>query len=601
MPKLTTHLDYSISPRTRRSTFSEESGAIIWFVAATVVAMLTFLAAMMSIGQAKIIRAELQAAADASAHAATTTLCGTRKCFQEALEVAIQTINKHIIHGSLDTDKKISLSAPTNEFISPDWIENDYEIRIHRGIWTNTRGPFSQPDADGFESVEGNWWTQNPGLPRFIAANSVKVSIQRKDVSSWLSLLPGNSFNIEADAIASRYDGQATCVAPFAITACSLLNNFYSEPTMEYHPEGDYMVSRSFTGLDRHCLSPTECAMPTYFWRYTGSDPPLWATYNPGEEPVPGEPFYRLTWGGTNFRPYDGLCIWTTYGMSTEGAHYGVVGIPGFPYNRPSDANEARIRQMLQSDDFCSDDLSRAFIGQMYYFVENGLREPETDDALWGQISNRNRGPDAYHPTYRDEFGDTFNVNWTLSNNHPSINVCAPHFEWGNCNSRRWGWGGRWGGCSGGGPCTPDRDPSQCFIGFYTNPDGVKVSYDTTVWKIKVPVIANRRGPCGYTRDLIWGNGPWESIDPNRETWEIVRFKTAIFIDSDIGQDPPVDPDPSCFPPPPEVYRHVSYNDSPATEMFPLNATSGPNYLGGTGALQLREGGNKRKTSQWEH
>ena len=553
-----------------------ESGAIVSLLTILIALLVGLAIFVMSLAHKNIVRNELQSAADAAALSAANALCGNKKCFNLAPRIAMSVLAKHEVHANLIGDKHIPEIVLTDSEIvnsAPDGIskhEGDFIVRVERGRWLPDRTP-------RFTSYEDAWQSLTPGrgIPRAMAANSVLVELTRENVGilplGALGSLAGTTISVRSRAITGPIG--PTCVAPFAIPACSLANGYYA-----FSDEGEpvptrYCIrDRYFTKTARHNVSGAVSykrppSFPYSFMEFRAEYPTFRSHLDVGAQPE--DPFPDIgfmvpdyindegTYQGWDIAQHvfgdsaTSMCTFTNGEQREwEMGMYGVVGLPG------TTPDEASIRAMFANRNFCAHANAEASLGNPFFILKEGLRDSLTEDELWRQITNFGLGRELpAHPSLIDVFTNQVMLTEVGIGPQSSSSFCGYpsdfKYDTGICNSRRIGWGGRWGG-------TPDPT-SDCFIGFYDDTTGIPNDFTTPVWKISVPVIAHPdMNPCISAVDgaSIY-RGAWEE-DPDvlGDGWEIIGFLQAIIYDVDVGRPPHQIPDSACFPPSPP-YGHT--------------------------------------------
>jgi hypothetical protein len=308
-------------------------------------------------------------------------------------------------------------------------------VKIERGIWWN--GGVAGSTDKAFESMEGDAWaTKYPGLPAYVMANAVRVSIRRPHLHFNSALFSGGSFSLERVAVAIKGSTETVNVAPFAIPVCDLLDGkleYYGQDTPTNLCRGD----RYFVRADRYQNLRTDnstwpgaypldsIGVPSFPWQPCNENftPQLWQYYESGMAyfetssdlqtyvgqygwqygdsyalPITSEDGISCAeiHGANQFFPPAGID--PTFSASFAGKqtfprgddepsqrtdNFGVVGLPNFS----GTDLEATIRNTLQSPND-HNPLWPASIGDPFKVLPNGLSDVYFDSAIWDTISN---------------------------------------------------------------------------------------------------------------------------------------------------------------------------------------------------------------------
>jgi hypothetical protein len=464
-------------------TLDSERGAVL-VIAVLLLVVIVFVVSMsLNIGYSNVIQTDLQVAADSAAVSSAGALCASKACWRNAREVALETLESHVLRGSILTKAKVDFTGLENQ-LSTRWEFDGIRVTVQRGRWW--------PDRSEFESMESpdatQWQANHPGIPNIIGANAVRVTISRPSVLMFLNPFSSageTGYSVFAEAIAAGGKQEDVCIAPFAYPMCSLINE-----------DGDFdattscQFDRFLTESKRYCPPNTDCdVVPGAFWNPLPMNPedfdPMSMSHSGnGVENCP--PFFWAgdlkeywhcplssdpTWtpsfvgyqlqsmmtGGSTTNLSNVSQEWTDvrgymsqvpkflvrgtrfnvpligedeYGpgqpMGRASDQFGLVGLPVGPGIPSIDGanDEEEIRTVLSSSPPC---LS-ARIGQRFKILAEGLQEPESDTVIWEQISNQLNGSQATHPKMVDtDLGYpavTYrhrydNIHWGIRDTHP--------------------------------------------------------------------------------------------------------------------------------------------------------------------------------------
>lgn len=249
-----------------------------------------------------------------------------------------------------------------------------------------------------FQSLEEPFGVDNPGIPVFLAANAVRVSIRRQ-----VNVTPGAgpSFGTLVSSVASIAPRDTVDIAPLAVHACSLVNRNPFEPyegeydTPDFHPYMSCLADRLFTSTDRYCPEGDEDAdcgvLPAFQW-----DPiPAFRTIPPmrhnefywqtiltprgASRSVPGRNPGNLTQGTNPIPPnflWDRACFWPTPRYLEYGDNFGVFGVVG---KSIEGIDEGVIEDAFRGD-------VRARIGHRFLAYGPGVTSEAGARAIWSRI-----------------------------------------------------------------------------------------------------------------------------------------------------------------------------------------------------------------------
>ncbi len=199
----------------------------------------------------------------------------------------------------------------------PVWDTGSLRVTVERGRYL--------PDA-GFQSFEDTWQARNPGIPAHVAANAIRVRIERRSLAILLSPYGRREYSLAAAATAVKGETEPVCVAPFALPVCALLSEGVDDdgkPTAEFDSGAICSADRIFTRADRFCpagTDPSHCPdiLPEFFWYPTNS---LSSSGSPGRGAAsrPNPPSVIRA---------DPTCSWGNPTFPEISDHFGVVGLP---------------------------------------------------------------------------------------------------------------------------------------------------------------------------------------------------------------------------------------------------------------------------------
>lgn len=489
-----------------------QCGAIMLLTALVVVILVALVSIVFNVGYSRIIRGEAQAAADAAAHAAASSLCSSKACWDDAKSAAIEILKQHVLHGMIDDSIDLNLDPAGG----PAWQVGTLRVFIERGRLL---------PGTGFESFEGAWQGLNPGIPAHVAANAVRVKVERLALRMLLSPFGSHQYMAEGEAVATKGKTDPVCVAPFALPVCSIVSeaiDSQGNPTSEFNASALCTADRVFTRTDRY--APTGInnnILPEFFW---------YPTNNVGPALIAALPTY--SWGNPRF--------------AEVSDHFGVVGLP----ESAGVVSEDKIRNNIL--DSPTSPCVSASIGERFKVLEPGLTERATDHVLWHQISDGFLSNDQNHVAYSDVFQNT-----TVGTKTPigvrscagpgPNNVCRTTMfgrdsnggqpGYGACNSRRYVFNGVRAGeylfnaCDGNG-----FQPSANLDSIFTP----AADSNTTLWKVKIPIIAEVGSQAASCKGMN-GSSDDPQVDAAKD-YVVIGFTEADIFDTDIGWDPPVAP-----------------------------------------------------------
>ena len=512
---------------------NNERGSILVISVLLLALVVGVIALVINSSYARFVRSELKAAADAAAHGGGKQICSSLTCWDNAKKSAIDILSAHTAHGDLADD--LNLTVPLSE--GPVWDyteERNLVVTIERGRYTL---------SEGFESLESEeWLAANPGTPRHIVFNAIRVRILRPAVEIMGTTFASTLWSISSESTVIAAPVEPVCVVPFAIPICQLLN-----PKLEL--SSVCQQDTIFAAADKYCRNPAEhCDVrPSFsyaichpeaekklshrlefstgdeFLRYLDSEVPatggyqaLWSHWQPVQEGG-----YCFTSHGTPFLGSEDCSTGNSDGWYVDQGnvslsdHYGVVGLP---YDHP--ISEGDVMEVLSADAGCV----TAEIGDRFSVLQEGLTTREMEDLIWRRIADLiDPTPDAKHPSFRTAGLGTIerNASFFVWNNDIS---CSPlRRERGLCASRRF---------------QPDfsntADSPFPYLPFKAAPG---ISDATPVWEVRVPVIANTSPEAAACESEAGG-----TVDPpviDADQFEIVGFVKVHLFDVSIGSVSP--------------------------------------------------------------
>lgn len=429
---------------------SEKGSILIWF--AVLIPILLVLAGYSYFNnQVSLASAKLQAAADAAVVSASSRLCSSNKCYEESWDSAFATIKQNLssyIPGLKDVDFR----AEYNKFIQndPDNPSKYSEISESNEGFTEYIARWHFPDINftaeinrtfAFyddsgsiisESLEGLWQKDNPGVAKYVIANSVEINLKARPNLGFIDGIYNlqDNFGIVSKSSLARVEPVArdVPVAPFALPICALTEavldvgqNVISSEIQD--PATLCMADRIFANSKRYCSdSDPNCEIvPGFIW-------------DPAEVAILDE---------TNNK------IWNSPRFSERSNHFGVVGVPekyikNLDVLADPDGAEASLRLLLESGGSIL-----ASIGHKFKILPDSFRDPLTEDALWNKILVNYVGADTdTNPAFTSTELQDYDWNFKRTSN-----VKLPQMEgtmddilnsagqWtpdhGTCNSRR--------------------------------------------------------------------------------------------------------------------------------------------------------------------
>jgi hypothetical protein len=268
---------------------SQEQGAVMLLLVALIVVLLGVLGFAHFSTTQKIIKEELQTAADVASMAATKELCPSTACWDQARITALESLKTQTVRNYFgqaqpiipeDTDvSTLTFSIDQDELQGYVTTINNIEIKIDRGHWVDLQNGNAEFNSLELSHDYRPWSQAFPGVPNWMTANGVNVAIVvpttfdfllSKDISGPIAV---RAF-AESTSVIGQGNIIADCVAPFAIPICALLDR-----NNQFDQNRNCNADRIFTRSDRYCADPNDadnCGIrPGFFYNF--------------EQPVPVE------------------------------------------------------------------------------------------------------------------------------------------------------------------------------------------------------------------------------------------------------------------------------------------------------------------------
>lgn len=496
-----------------------EDGIAMILMAISLTAIVAFLALMFNVANYSLIRAQLRGAADAAAFAGAGNICSSLSCWDKSRIVAIETLNSFRVKNNLGQPEDIQIDPMET---GPDYSYGNLTIKIERGFWRSGVGgpgsfvPFEDP-------------TTYPGVPKFAAANAIRVSLSRTSIVPLMDSIFQGALNWSgaAQAVAVASQLKAVEVAPFAIPLCSLINS-----------AGDFDAAkvcygeRLFAASNRYCPSG-----------------------NPDCKVIPGFPFEPLTSSAQMIRDcqvapdpsppalceykYDNACGFRSPHYESIADHYGVVGIPGVN----ATPQEAEVAELINSPTGST----AVAIGMPFSILPQGLTSMDSYDAMHWQMFSNHPGSSS-HPRLQDTPLQDFEYNIAMHIprylNMPDMFAVprGPAVDCpfllrdvdtnGACNSARRDF-------SGNAVTQQSLPVDQLASGLMSSIAANSSTIADPVWSSLVPVIADF-GLEGKSCQGVDGAAVENAVDTGEgHDWEIVGFLHSDIFDFDIAHAPP--------------------------------------------------------------
>ncbi len=458
------------SPRevTRRVLRSDRGaiGIILAFCMSAILLGIGF--ASLNLGLANDSLNSLQSAADSAASAGVSAFCSGRVCYERARATALEFLSHQKAQSSIGANSSLDvtdISVPSDQYIWDKSSSSNLVVTVERGRWI----PASSPDEgeEGtpeyqFESLEGDWQTKHPGVPNYLVANALKVTIKRPETSFLPAAFGGQSYSLERSSIAVKGStDDAVEIAPFALPVCAVINNggngnsntdYYGESSSNELCRGDRIFTRAdrFESASLSPFYPTGFGVPSFayqapvsksilfepgnrFHRWdTGimlfEDPAelqAWVAANGGVYTPAGGltgPAYATVSGYSD--SYSWFYAGTKWGTSGPGGMvvgldaWGFGGKPSFPQPGESEASASNERGDAYGvvglpntpaenvQDSIADALAAsgtpkwaAKVGDSFSILPEGLTDPSFNDLIWNKITDpTNTSPGDHLP-----------------------------------------------------------------------------------------------------------------------------------------------------------------------------------------------------------
>jgi len=595
-----------------------EFGIVTTMTALLAVVLIAVAGLVSTYGYGILVRSELQVAADAAALAGAAELCPWEECWNAAPDSAAAALREHVAHGNVGDNIELDISKMSERRdeegkLIPVWDGDNLVVRIERGQWTKNFG---------FRSFEASWEEEHPGVPKTIAMNAIRVTLERPQYTGILNVFGTFSSAVSAESIALASANENVRVAPMAIPVCALLND-----------EGKFdkarlcSADRLFTRSDRFCTDGGNCGIvPSFPWTPCSSESgnnfqmlvaaqgfcsDVWSLQPEAPHPVPSEPGWNPISACTVLRyllsadhggdglastgfgcylqadlnkpnhPQEGYAV--IRGFQNErfrsiADHYGVFGVPG-GYEPTEEAIRTAVDQNFNPG-------LDAQIGDEFRVLPGGLVEPESQAAFRSQILGL-FGDSAHPPMSQTEIG-------TL-NNYISVyklheNVASPILARDDTAAS--------GTVASAGICNSIRtelvcprdalNPSRCARNVSNMPAVISMTRkagiddESTVWRTLVPVIADTSERATACRVGDAGNQR-PTIDPSK-FYEIIGFLSTDIFDADIGTDSPAKPE-NTFP---GVWGFQAQDGTPRCNLVRARASCGNNFVASSQPLNAR-------------
>lgn len=571
-------------------TSFDERGAYSVLSACLIAALITFAGYSLNATYSRSVSADLQAAADAAAHAGAKALCATQECWENSAVIAQQVIYAQLFEqmtGELSSvcrmgeggepggggpgggeegppgdgwEQELCYAMRALGFPGPpgggpgdamdkggldvDGFFNIDRPIIERGRWT--------PEL-GFESVESpTWQNDNPGKPRSAYVNAVRVRLRRPHIT--IMKLPFTKWEhaVEIEALAVADTVKEERIAPFAIPVCALMER---EDTFADFQKDVSKADRLFGRADRFCPSGDCDILPAFAYGICENDPQRYAddpntSYFADAESAElaitslGLPFsasdeghYCLT---QHMKPTqhdqeraggDNWAMHNRQPFIEIWNSYGLVGLPEGAGGAGPGMQEDDLLTVLQQA--LVDKVNvRAKIGDRFYILPEGLTSSIAGDDIWSIIAGINAPHETRVGLQESHLG-------TLKRNLNYYLTSAGHAEWlsdmdqmqtvhhqGLCPSRRME--------IDAGDSTVNGDETMvAFQPAQSDPDQIPV------WRVRVPVIADVDSDepvtCPGLRGVSGADQSGAPPVPDHQ-WEIIGFVTAEIFDVSIGR-----------------------------------------------------------------
>ncbi|MCB0320732.1 MAG: hypothetical protein KDD60_07370, partial [Bdellovibrionales bacterium] len=277
---------------------------------------------------------------------------------------------------------------------------------------------------------------QNPGMPPFVVANSVRVTLERPKIFNLFNVysIPALSgVKVVSQSITAPIDEQE--IAPFALPICSLVSmrsDYVTTRKYDFQHEELCKGVRYFTRADRYCPpEDPECSVRpmvkfdscrdgsmefvdshgvTRKFRCQDRAPDPNVTDDPGE--TASTVFMGNETSNIN-EPFQG---WGLFGFANYADHFGVVGLPRAVLS-DSQITQAHVRTYLTNGDGSR---ISATIGEEFVILPNGFQaelDPAIEYAVWNKITNQGNS------SIRNTPGPNYNNNDYPPSNDNSLGI----------------------------------------------------------------------------------------------------------------------------------------------------------------------------------
>jgi hypothetical protein len=550
---------------------SQEQGAILLILLSSLATLLVIVGAITTIGFLTLTKAELRSAADTAAFAGASKLCSSRECYDAAYAATLFALRKQYARSDNGAQQQLTFDPDPLEpspWHIPDTTNPKLTIEVSLGMWREEDGfePFTQGSDD-----LPSWQEQHPGVPRYMAANAVRVTLTRP-VQFIRGLRGSYSISVSSTMLAQKLES-SQMTAPLALPVCALLDS-YGESSVGSVCAAD----RIFTKSDRYCPPDTNCsvsnpdpccnAVPSFSWDPYEGDATFVSTSDTRQScgVAPGTSSgFSCTYAN------DIRCGWHSKRYLQPGDHFGVYGLPGNGSSSPSESDIINA--------FASKGVT-ANVGDLFTIMNEGLTTPAAEDAIWETIdsagivggsidnpaysttplsgttapSSDNGQADTSELFHFNPYGESSCLDFDTErsrcrrgslcctgSNCPELTTAAvslgaskdaiapiqgSYTNYGVCHSRRFG----------PQPITQGGEPKHLPVG--VGPQG-----ERTVWTTTIPIIADfsaQAQPCASVAD---GHGSFQdpyNVQGGRESqWRIIGFVRADVFDVDIGNPAP--------------------------------------------------------------
>lgn len=532
-------------PRSALPLGHEQSGSIL-ILFLLILAPLVLLAGIaVNRAYSRFASVEIQVAVDLAAISAASTLCSSKACYQDSQEAALRTLASYEFLEAENLQTRFD-GQPSNRTL---YDSGKFRVTVERGRWW-PRGLPSTANTDAvfesFDRLEGVPWSdEHPGIPVFLAANAVRVSVLRKQVGRFFGLSGSSSYELLGTAVATGGDVDRIMAAPFALPACALL-----DPRGEFSARANCTYRRYFARADRYCSAANDnddCGvLPNMDWdwapdgsciRYWGDHPneqlycPVSESCKPGDCHSAGGDYWQLypEWSPDSIG--SNTCagmLHLRFAQLTDA--YGVIGVPSASGVPPI---EASIRDTILRS---PTGLVPASIGDEFRILASGFVERDTHQVLQDLIASNaliegspEGGATAWFFSYhgwrlpKDDGSCGCKDAHLLQSSEPPCDGNALYYppQIGYCNTLRYK------------PFTIRNRPDEhCEFAI-----PMPLMLETSGWSVPIPVIANADSSATACGEVD------PPVSPGAQ-WQVIGFIHINIFDADIGADPPRKPAP---------------------------------------------------------